>query len=65
MCLFQNLGTMLQYILSKEYASKLDIIGDVRSESRKRELRTMDDEEDFLDEGSVKISLQLMLVYHV
>ncbi|XP_021380201.1 protein unc-80 homolog isoform X3 [Mizuhopecten yessoensis] len=52
----ENLGTMLQYILSKEYASKLDVIGDVRSEARKRELRTMDDEEDFLDEATVNDS---------
>ncbi|XP_061164273.1 protein unc-80 homolog isoform X1 [Saccostrea echinata] len=49
----ENLGSMMEYILSKEYKDRLNIISDVHSESRKRELRISDEEEDFLDEGTV------------
>lgn len=47
----QNLGSMMEYILAKEYKDRLNIISDIHSESRKKELRISDEEEDFLDEG--------------
>lgn len=42
---------MMEYILAKEYKDRLNIISDIHSESRKKELRISDEEEDFLDEG--------------
>jgi hypothetical protein len=53
---FQNLGSMMEYILAKEYKDRLNIISDIHSESRKKELRISDEEEDFLDEGSFNMS---------
>lgn len=49
----QNLGSMMEYILAKENKDRLNIISDIHSESRKKELRISDEEEDFLDEGSL------------
>lgn len=44
---------MMEYILAKENKDRLNIISDIHSESRKKELRISDEEEDFLDEGSL------------
>lgn len=49
----QNLGSMMEYILAKENKDRLNIISDIHSESRKKELRISDEEEDFLDEGTL------------
>ncbi|XP_048774238.1 protein unc-80 homolog isoform X3 [Ostrea edulis] len=49
----ENLGSMMEYILAKEYKDRLNIISDIHNESRKKELRISDEEEDFLDEGTV------------
>eukprot|EP00105_Crassostrea_gigas_P024973 XP_011445404.1 PREDICTED: protein unc-80 homolog isoform X2 [Crassostrea gigas] len=49
----ENLGSMMEYILAKENKDRLNIISDIHSESRKKELRISDEEEDFLDEGTV------------
>ena len=59
---FQNLGSMMEYILAKEHKDRLHILSDIRNEAKKRELRTADEEEDFLDEGgclSVSVSLSV------
>ncbi|XP_071097692.1 protein unc-80 homolog [Haliotis cracherodii] len=52
----ENLGNQMEYILAKEHSDRLDIINDVKDEGRRKELRTEDDEEDFLDEASVNSS---------
>lgn len=44
---------MMEYILAKENKERLNIISDIHSESRKKELRISDEEEDFLDEGTL------------
>ncbi|KAJ8299881.1 hypothetical protein KUTeg_021400 [Tegillarca granosa] len=49
----ENLGCMLEYILSKEYTNRLDVISDIYSDAKKKELRSSDEEEDFLDEATV------------
>ena len=47
----QNLGLQLEYILAKEHADRLSVIDDIKDDNRRKELRTEDEEEDFLDEG--------------
>ncbi|ESO92838.1 hypothetical protein LOTGIDRAFT_232936 [Lottia gigantea] len=49
----ENLGSQLEYILAKEHADRLSIINDIKDETKKKELRKEDEEEDFLDEASV------------
>ena len=52
--LTQNLGLQLEYILAKEHADRLSVIDDIKDDNRRKELRTEDEEEDFLDEGNNK-----------
>ncbi|KAK6194683.1 hypothetical protein SNE40_000272 [Patella caerulea] len=49
----ENLGSQLEYILAKEHADRLSIINDIKDESKRKELKMEDEEEDFLDEASV------------
>ena len=63
LCL-QNLGLQLEYILAKEHADRLSVIDDIKDDNRRKELRTEDEEEDFLDEGisiSVTVCLSISL----
>nr|KAG5703020.1 hypothetical protein BaRGS_016181 [Batillaria attramentaria] len=48
-----NIGLQLEYILAKEHADRLSVIDEIKDENRRKELRTEDEEEDFLDEGTV------------
>ena len=49
---------MMEYILAKECKDRLNIISDIHSESRKKELRISDEEEDFLDEGTCTLHIK-------
>ncbi|KAL8568215.1 hypothetical protein ACOMHN_027738 [Nucella lapillus] len=49
----ENLGLQLEYILAKEHADRLSVIDDIKDDNRRKELRTEDEEEDFLDEASI------------
>ena len=47
----QAIGNRLHELLSEENSDKFNVIHQVRDDSKKRELRLEDEEEDFLDEG--------------
>ncbi|KAK7491630.1 hypothetical protein BaRGS_00017083 [Batillaria attramentaria] len=49
----ENIGLQLEYILAKEHADRLSVIDEIKDENRRKELRTEDEEEDFLDEASI------------
>ena len=48
----QALGNHLSDILADEMADLSVIVEQVKDESRRKELRSNDDDEDYLDEGS-------------
>ncbi len=48
---FQAIGNRLHEILAEENTDRFTVIHQVSDESKKRELKTDDEEEDFLDEG--------------
>ena len=39
--------------MAKEHTDRLNVISDIQDESKKRQLRIEDDEEDFLDESKL------------
>ena len=49
--MLQNLGSQLEYIMAKEHTDRLNVISDIQDETKRRQLRMEDDEEDFLDES--------------
>jgi len=51
MCCMQALGNHLSDILADEMADMSVIVEQVKEESRRKELRSNDEEEDYLDEG--------------
>lgn len=53
----------MEYILAKEYKDRLNIISDIHNESRKKELRISDEEEDFLDEGSLEYDITDVTIF--
>jgi len=50
-CYIQALGNHLLDILTDERANAMSIVEPVKDETKKKELKTTDDEEDFMDEG--------------
>ncbi len=50
----QAIGNRLFEILTEEGNDKFSVIHQVKDESKKRELKMEDEEEDFLDEGTNK-----------
>ena len=52
-CLMQNLGSQMEYIMAKEHANRLNVISEIQDESKRKQLRMEDDEEDFLDESRI------------
>ena len=54
MFVLQAIGNRLHELLSEENSDKFNVIHQVRDDSKKRELRLEDEEEDFLDEGRIK-----------
>ena len=51
----QAIGNRLHELLSEENSDKFSVIHQVRDDSKKRELRLEDEEEDFLDEGKTRM----------
>ena len=51
----------MEYMLAKEHTNRLNILSDVRSDSKRKELRCADDDEDFLDEGT---HINTIYLYH-
>ena len=41
----------MEYIMAKEHANRLNVISEIQDESKRKQLRMEDDEEDFLDES--------------
>ena len=56
--LFQALGNHLADILVDESPDIYSVIDQVKEETKKKELRMVDDEEDFLDEGLKHLSFK-------
>ncbi|XP_052063828.1 protein unc-80 homolog [Mytilus californianus] len=52
----ENLGLMMEYILAKEHKDRQKIISDIQSETTRKELKICDEDEDFLDEGTVNVT---------
>ena len=48
----QALGTRMEAILRQQTADRFSVIEQVKEESKKKQLKTDDDEEDFMDEGT-------------
>ena len=56
----------MEYILAKEHKDRLHILSDIRNEAKKRELRTADEEEDFLDEGGcLSVCVSVFVIVHL
>ena len=53
--MLQAIGNRLHELLSEENTDKFSVIHQVRDDSKKRELRLEDEEEDFLDEGKTRM----------
>lgn len=53
MFFWQAIGNRLNELLAEESSDKCSVIHQIKDDSKKRELRLEDEEEDFLDEGKI------------